>query len=130
MRNTIFSLGVLLTFTAFLGSVAAQAAAREIQPEALRSLLASEPANVFVLDVRTTPEFAGGHLRGAKLIPMNDVPKRLAEIPKSRKVVVVCATGSRSSAVSRYLDEAGYPWVGNLTGGVMSWIRQGFAVDR
>ena len=61
---------------------------------------------------------------------MNDVPKRLAEIPKNRKLVVVCATGARSSAVARYLDEAGYAWVANLSGGVMSWMRQGFAVDR
>ena len=111
-------------------AVTAQAAVHELQPTALKALLVSEPAAVFLLDVRTTPEFNGGHLVGTTLVPMNDVPKRVAEIPKNRKVVVMCATGARSSAVARYLDQAGYPWVANLTGGVMSWMRQGLPVAR
>lgn len=130
MRIFRFLRGVFLLLPALLPAAGAEAAVREIQPAELKSLLASSGADVFLLDVRTAPEFNGGHLKAAKLIPMNDVPGRLAEIPKNRKVVVVCATGARSSAVARYLDKAGYPWVANLSGGVMAWMRQGLAVER
>jgi rhodanese-related sulfurtransferase len=130
MRYPALLVVALLCFSSLLLVESAPAAVREIQADTLKQLLTSDSAKVFVLDVRTEREFAGGRLSGAKLVPMNDVPKRLGEIPKNRKIVVVCATGARSAAVARYLDEAGYPWVANLTGGIMNWMRAGLPVVR
>lgn len=130
MRYPALLRAIPAALTSLLLSTHTHAAVLEIQADALKALLASEPANVLVLDVRTAPEFRGGYLRGAKNVPMAEIPKRLGELRKTGKIVVVCATGARSSAVARYLDEAGYPWVANLSGGMMGWLRQRLPVER
>lgn len=62
-----------------------------------------------LLDVRTTGEFAGGHIGGAKNIPVQDLASRLGELPpKSRKIVVYCRSGGRSASASQLLRQAGY----------------------
>jgi rhodanese-related sulfurtransferase/biotin operon repressor len=45
---------------------------------------------VTVLDVRPPEEFAAGHLPGAVNIPVNELEKRLGELPKRREVVAYC----------------------------------------
>jgi len=44
--------------------------------------------------------------------------------------VVVCASGARSAAVARFLDQQGYPWVANYGGGVYDWNRRGLPLER
>jgi rhodanese-related sulfurtransferase len=61
---------------------------------------------------------------------MNQVPGRLAEIPKDKKVVVVCATGARSGAVTNYLHQRGYPKAVNYVGGVYDWSRRSLQLER
>lgn len=108
----------------------ARAEVRVLDTAALRALLARTPAEVFLLDVRTPREYRQGRIPGAVLIPMNLVPERLGEIPRERKVVAVCASGARSGAVARYLDQLGYPWVANYAGGVADWSGQGQPLER
>lgn len=105
-------------------------AAADLDTPGLRALLAREPGAVFLLDVRTPGEVARGRLPGSVAIPMNQVQGRLAEIPRGRKVVVVCATGARSAAVARFLGQQGYPWVANYGGGVADWARSGLPIER
>jgi rhodanese-related sulfurtransferase len=112
------------------GGPAAGALKPPLEAPQLRGLLAEEGGGVFLLDVRTQREWAGGRIPGSVWIPMNDVPARLAEIPAGKKVVVVCASGVRSAAVARYLDQMGYPWVANYPGGVVDWSRRGFPLER
>lgn len=76
--------------------------------------------DVFLLDVREPFEHQIAQI-GGKLIPMNDVPQRLAEIPREREIVVHCKLGSRSQKVAEYLQQAGYPRVTNLAGGIIAW---------
>jgi rhodanese-related sulfurtransferase len=45
---------------------------------------------VTVLDVRPPEEFAAGHVPGAVNIPMHELQKRLAELPKRKEVVAYC----------------------------------------
>jgi rhodanese-related sulfurtransferase len=75
-----------------------------------------------VLDVRQPDEFRQGHIAGAKLIPLNELARRMAEIPKGREVVCVCASGNRSRSAANTLARAGYT-VFNLQGGMLSWRR-------
>ena len=65
-------------------------------------------AGATLLDVRTAGEFAGGHLDGAKNIPIDELAQRLAEVPKDKKVVVYCAAGVRSAQGAQILTQAGY----------------------
>lgn len=124
-------LRVFVFFAALVVSAApAVAGVHAVDSAGLQSLLRSSPTEVFLLDVRTPGEWSRGHIPGAHLIPMNQVPERLGEIPQDRKVVVVCATGARSAAVARYLDGRGYPWVGNHEGGVYDWARRGLPMVR
>lgn len=113
-----------------LSAASAHAAGPAMDTRSLQSLLHAAPESVFLLDVRTPREFAAGRISGSVLIPMNQVPSRLAEIPKDKRVVVVCASGARSAAVADYLQRNGYPDAVNYSGGVFDWTRQGLPVER
>lgn len=85
--------------------------------------LLEEGARLFLLDVRTPAEFRAEHIPGAKLIPLQELPGRMGEVPKDRDVVVVCRSGSRSAVAASILTKAGFPRVYNLTGGMLAWQR-------
>jgi rhodanese-related sulfurtransferase len=76
-----------------------------------------------VVDVRTPEEFAMGHMRDAKNIPLADLSKRIGELDKSKTktVVVVCQTGARSDKAARQLAAAGFDDVYSLEGGLAAW---------
>ena len=67
---------------------------------------------VFV-DVRSAAEFASGYALGSINIPLNELPSRLAELPKDRDVVVFCASGSRSGMAKMMLKVKGFHNVHN-----------------
>jgi adenylyltransferase/sulfurtransferase len=79
--------------------------------------------DVFILDVREPFEYQIANI-GGKLIPQNDVPKRLAEIPRDREIVVHCKTGGRSQRIAEFLHQSGYPRVANVSGGIFAWADQ------
>ena len=74
-----------------------------------------------VIDVREPQEYLSGHVPGAKLIPMTQLPARLEEIEK-QPVYVVCASGNRSLAVTHFLRSAGYEAY-SVAGGTGGWAR-------
>jgi rhodanese-related sulfurtransferase len=76
-----------------------------------------------VVDVRTPEEFATGHLRDAKNIPLADLSNRIGELDKSKAktVVVVCQTGKRSDKAARQLAAAGFEDAYSLEGGLAAW---------
>jgi hydroxyacylglutathione hydrolase len=59
------------------------------------------PIPFMLLDVRTAEEYAEGHIRGAKLIPVQELEQRISEVPKDRQVYVYCRSGGRSSRAGR-----------------------------
>jgi len=83
-----------------------------------------------MLDVRTPEEFAEGHIAGARLIPVQELEKRLAEVPKDRQVYVYCRSGARSARASRMLFRAGFTNIENVTGGIQAWQTAGYPVVR
>ncbi|WP_432823264.1 rhodanese-like domain-containing protein [Trichloromonas sp.] len=92
-----------------------------------RELLAAEPG-IFLLDVRTVEEYQQLRLEGARLVPIDQLLKRIGELPKDRPILVYCAVGSRSSQVANYLARLGYPVVYNLYGGIYAWQLRGYPV--
>jgi adenylyltransferase/sulfurtransferase len=91
----------------------------DITPEELkRRLDAGE--NIFVLDVREPHEYQICNL-GGHLIPLNDLPKRIAELDPSREIVVHCKVGGRSAKAADFLRQSGFKRVHNLTGGINGW---------
>jgi NADPH-dependent 2,4-dienoyl-CoA reductase/sulfur reductase-like enzyme/peroxiredoxin family protein/rhodanese-related sulfurtransferase/TusA-related sulfurtransferase len=73
-----------------------------------------------LLDTRTLEEHQIGHIPGSKLIPIDDMRTRLAEIPKDRPVIVYCQVGLRGYLAARILMQRGYS-VRNLVGGFKAW---------
>jgi sulfur-carrier protein adenylyltransferase/sulfurtransferase len=76
--------------------------------------------DVFLLDVREPYEYQIAQI-GGTLIPQNDVPQRLAEIPRDREIVVQCRSGARSQRIAEFLKQSGYSKVFNLAGGILAW---------
>ena len=79
--------------------------------------------DVFILDVREPYEYQIAQI-GGKLIPQNDVPQRLAEIPRDREIVVQCRSGARSQRIAELLKQSGYTEVVNLAGGILAWSEE------
>jgi len=76
--------------------------------------------DVQLIDVREPYEYQIAQI-GGKLIPQNDVAKRLGEIDGSRDVVVHCKSGGRSQRIAEFLRQAGYAKVVNVAGGITAW---------
>ena len=76
--------------------------------------------DIFILDVREPYEYQIAQI-GGKLIPQNDVPQRLADIPRDREIVVQCRSGARSQKIAEFLKQSGYQQVVNLAGGILAW---------
>ncbi len=94
----------------------------EIDVVALHAQLKTNPP--LLLDVREPYEWRQVHLPDALHIPMNDVPQRLDELPKTEPIVVFCAHGMRSYGVAAYLIEQGYQ-ASSLAGGITAWVSAG-----
>ncbi len=103
------------------------AVARNLTPEEASSLI-DQRKDLYLLDVRTLGEYQQVRLDGARLIPIDQLVKRLAEVPKNRPILVYCAVGSRSAQVVNYLARKGYPEIYNLSGGIYSWAQKGYPV--
>jgi len=75
----------------------------------------------FVLDVREPQEWEAGHIPGATLIPLGEIPDRLNEIPQDQPVVVVCRSGNRSGQATQFLRQSGYGLTTSMSGGMNQW---------
>ena len=60
-----------------------------------------------IVDVRTPAEFAGGHVKGSKNIPLQELVSRMDEIKAMQPVVLCCASGGRSGQAAHYLASLG-----------------------
>ena len=85
-----------------------------------------------ILDIRDGADFAKGHLRDAKNIPLADLATRMAELDKfkSKTVIVVCQTGVRADKAVRQLTAAGFTDVTSLDGGLTAWQAAGLPTTK
>jgi sulfur-carrier protein adenylyltransferase/sulfurtransferase len=122
----------LIDYEQFCGikPATAQAAAPGLPPE-LETTVEDLKARVdrgehlFILDVREPNEYQICRIAGSTLIPLGELPKRLAEVPSgpgAPDVVVHCKMGGRSAKAVRQLVDQGFTNVKNLKGGILAWI--------
>lgn len=99
----------------------------EIQPQALEECAAP----VQIIDVRERDEFNGplGRIRGARWIPLGELPARIGDLTRDRPIVAVCRSGARSAQASVLLSKAGFADVANLAGGMLRWRAEGHPVE-
>lgn len=96
-----------------------------IDVDALRPLL---EGGAPLVDVREPDEYQEAHAPGARLVPLGEVPDRVAEIPTEGTVYVICRSGGRSAKAVEYLRANGVDAV-NVTGGTLAWIESGAPVE-
>jgi adenylyltransferase/sulfurtransferase len=83
--------------------------------------------DVLVLDVREPNEYQINRIPGSVLIPLGELPRRHAELPKDKDIVVHCKMGARSAKATEFLQSVGFKRVKNMKGGILDWIDK---VDR
>jgi adenylyltransferase/sulfurtransferase len=119
----------LIDYEQFCGVRAADAEPRavagivEITPRELQSRL-SRREELQLIDVREQFEWDIAHIDGARLVPLTTLPLVIDTLDREREVVVYCKGGSRSRAAATHLADAGFPRVGNLTGGILRWQQE------
>jgi rhodanese-related sulfurtransferase len=74
-----------------------------------------------LVDVREPWEYENCRIDGSVSIPLGELPRRLAELPRDRPLVIVCHHGSRSGRAAVMLAQVGFVDVHNLRGGVAAW---------
>lgn len=92
---------------------------RQISARDLAARLGTED-EPFILDVRNPDEVAEWAIPGAVNIPLGDLSARASEIPRDEDVVVVCASGGRSTQATDVLTRSGFT-ARDLTGGMAAW---------
>lgn len=100
-----------------------------IEPQSLQEKLAG-PNPPLLVDVRQPHEGQMfGSIAGSTLIPMNELPMRLGEIPQDREVVIYCKSGNRSGHAAAWLRQQGRNAI-NLVGGVDLWRSLGLPLKQ
>ena len=82
-----------------------------------------------IIDVREPVEWNEGHIPDATLLPLADLPARIAEVAPDRfaPLLVHCAVGARSARAAAHLERLGYQDVVSLRGSLADWRRLGGA---
>lgn len=104
---------------------------KTITPEALKDKLSAH-GDPRLLDVRTYPEFRSVHVRGATLMPLDQLdPERVTRaFPGDEPVHVICKSGARAKQACEKLEARG---LGNLVlieGGADAAVAAGLPVER
>jgi phage shock protein E len=94
---------------------------KAITPQEAKQVLTSEKG-VFLIDVRNTEEYRGGHIKGSVSIPLHILEATAIDrVPnKDAKILVYCLSGGRSQRAAGILADMGYSNVYNL-GGICNW---------
>jgi rhodanese-related sulfurtransferase len=130
-RRTMVFIGATLALLAVLCVTQYQSAPPAISPAEAHALVVSD-TSIVLLDVRTVEEFRSrtGHIRGARLIPLSELERRLPEleVARGRTLVVYCSHGQRSLNGTALLRAHNFTAV-NLEGGILKWLDEKFPVD-
>jgi rhodanese-related sulfurtransferase len=125
-------------FAFSLGRLQGEIAVVDFQPAHYQELTAAEAFALITtndplrLDVRTPKEYAAGHLEGARLLPVQALQARIAELDgyREREILIYCATGNRSTVAAKILIDSGFTRIYNLRHGIAEWERSGYPVVR
>jgi rhodanese-related sulfurtransferase len=118
----------LAASTLFILGCTANAAGSSVTLEEARTAL--DKSSAIVIDIRETSEHATGVAKGARLIPMGQLGKRLNELakPGEQPVLIICNTQNRSSKIVEQLQAAGFTNASYVQGGMSQWAARGWTM--
>jgi adenylyltransferase/sulfurtransferase len=94
----------------------------EISVEELKRRL-DRHDEIVILDVREPDEFEFCNI-GGYLIPLEELPRRMTELDKTKEIAVICHYGGRSSQAVQFLRHAGFTKARNVSGGIETWAER------
>jgi len=83
-----------------------------------------------LLDVRAPGEYKGGHAPGALTAPLARLDEHTGTISQALPIIVICASGYRSSIATSLLEKQGFGNIFNVIGGTNAWIAAGYEVEK
>jgi rhodanese-related sulfurtransferase len=150
VRLTIYSFlaALLLAATFLTGCNSTEKATAATKPEAKKEAPAQAPddtrrisiadaktelegGKAVVIDVRGEPSFKAGHIKGAKLIPLNEIAAKSDELPKDKLIILYCSCPAEQSslAAAHALKAKNISTTAALVGGYPAWKQAGYPVE-
>ncbi|MSQ12802.1 MAG: rhodanese-like domain-containing protein [Dehalococcoidia bacterium] len=88
--------------------------------------------DVVIVDVRNPDEYTSGHVKGAIFIPVDEVIARVDELPKSKKLLFICAAGVRSGLACEMAAAMGVDTelLYNIEDGTPTWLAKKYPSSR
>lgn len=132
MHERHFKRSVLLTvmLIALIASMAAAdgAALTALSTPQFKSMLEQShtTADVVLLDIRTSQEFANGHIADAVLIDFyaSDFVDRLKALDRKKTYLIYCRSGNRTSKSLEIFEKLGFQHVYHLEKGLVGWVNE------
>lgn len=113
-------------------SPAPRAALEDISADELMALLEAANSDLVILDVRTSAEFAAGHVPGARNVAHDQLAVHLDQLAalRDRQIVVYCRSGRRSALAEEVLRGAGFSRLLHLRGDYLAWEAANLPIER
>ncbi len=121
----VLFIGFIVYLIALAGGEKADRASREVSVDDAYQMYQN---GIFVLDVRAQPEWDEYHAPNTTLIPLNQLPSRLNELPKDRQILVICSSEACGQQGRDVLISAGLN-ASNLKGGLDEWYARGYPIE-
>lgn len=99
-----------------------------IKPADLKKMISDNKQDFVMVDVRDAAEFKEGHIPGAINIPSETFAAGSGVLPKQKKIIVYCNTGSRSYLAYKKLIQLAYPNINQTL--FADWKDAGFAIEK
>jgi rhodanese-related sulfurtransferase len=90
--------------------------------------LQAEDTEALIVDVREPREYESLRAPGSVSLPLAEFVARHADLPRDRRLLLVCRSGSRSLRATMFLMQQGFSNVANVDGGMIAWKNAGLPV--
>jgi rhodanese-related sulfurtransferase len=100
----------------------------KLKPAELEALIKSDDKDYVLVDVRDAAEYQEGHIPTAINIPSETFATKSGILPKDKKIIVYCNTGSRSYIAYKKLVGLAYPQIYQTL--FADWIDAGMSVEK
>jgi rhodanese-related sulfurtransferase len=131
MATTTRPAPIITATPAQLAAYFAAKLAAELGPHNVKRLQDAGDDSILLLDVRKPDAFREGHVPTAQNIPFEELPARMAQLPKAKTIITYCwdITCILSTKAAFVLASEGFH-VKEMLGGMEAWTEAGFHVER
>lgn len=91
---------------------------------------AVEGGSALALDLREPDEYRYQRIAGTQNVPLSALDREMGRLPKDRKLLIFCQTGTRTAEAFHTLRSHGFVKVRGVRGGVQAWAAAGYPLER